>query len=228
MTCRSSALAIGVPAALLEPSTASVRRMQETIELRDGGRIHVRPLQADDRDALAEGFERLGPRSRYRRFFAPVVRLTDAQLEYLTNVDHHEHEALVAVDERTRDGVGVARFVRLAEGVAEPAVAVADDWQRRGVGTHLLDALSDRARAEGIDVFVAPVLAENAAVLGLLDGLGDVELSRRGEEIEVRIALREHRGAVAALRQLLRHTAAEAISSPASFWHRVSDRRAAS
>jgi GNAT superfamily N-acetyltransferase len=200
--------------------------MGESIELRDGARIHIRPLQAADRDALAEGFERLGPQSRYRRFFAPLVRLTDAQLEYLTDVDHHDHEALVAVDARTRDGVGVARFVRLAEGVAEPAVAVADDWQRRGVGTHLLDALADRAREEGIGVFVAPVLADNAAALGLLDGLGDAELTRRGEEVEVRVALREERGAVSALHRLLRHAAAEAVSSPASFWHRVSDRRA--
>ena len=201
--------------------------MGEVIELRDGSRIHIRPLGAGDRDALAEGFERLGPESRYRRFFAPVVRLTDAQLEYLTDVDHHDHEALVAVDEQTRDGVGVARFVRLAEGMAEPAVAVADDWQRRGVGTHLLDALADRARQEGISVFVAPVLADNAAVLGLLEGLGDVELSRRGEEVEVRIALREERGAVSALHRLMRHTAAEAVRSPASFWRRVSDRRSA-
>jgi GNAT superfamily N-acetyltransferase len=128
---------------------------------------------------------------------------------------------------KTRDGVGVARFVRLAEGVAEPAVAVADDWQRRGVGTHLLDALADRARQEGIGVFVAPVLADNAAVLGLLEGLGDVELSQRGEEVEVRIALHEERGAVSALHRLMRHTAAEAVRSPASFWRRVSERRSA-
>ena len=227
MTLRSSALAIGAPGPLLEPRRASVRAMGEAIELRDGSRIHIRPLRAGDREALAEGFERLGPQSRYRRFFAPVVRLTDAQLEYLTDVDHHDHEALVAVDEQTRDGVGVARFVRLAEGVAEPAVAVADDWQRRGVGTHLLDALADRARQEGISVFLAPVLADNAAVLGLLDGLGDVELSRRGEEVEVRIALREDRGAVSALHRLMRHTAAEAVRSPTSFWHRVTDRHPA-
>ena len=199
--------------------------MGDLIELRCGGRIRIRPLDADDRNALAEGFERLGPESRYRRFFAPVARLTDAQLEYLTDVDHHDHEALVAVDEDTRDGVGVARFVRLAEGVAEPAVAVADDWQRRGVGTHLLDALADRAREEGIGVFVAPVLADNAAALGLLEGLGEVELERRGEEVEVRIALRDARGAGSPLQRLLRHAAAEAVRSPASFWQRVTDRR---
>jgi hypothetical protein len=68
------------------------------------------------------------------------------------------------------------------------------------------------------------VLADNVAVLGLLKGLGDAELSRRGEEVDVRIALRQDRGAVAALHRLMRHTAAEAVRSPASFWHRVTDR----
>jgi GNAT superfamily N-acetyltransferase len=134
--------------------------MGDLIELGEGRRVRVRPLGPSDRDALAEGFERLGPESRYLRFFSPLNHLTETQLAYLTDIDHHDHEALVAVDESTRDGVGVARYVRIADGVAEPAVAVTDDWQRRGVGSLLLDALADRARAEGIGVFVARVLAE--------------------------------------------------------------------
>ena len=42
---------------------------------------------------------------------------------------HHDHEALVAVDPATGQGVGVARYVATAPGVAEPAIVVADDWQ---------------------------------------------------------------------------------------------------
>lgn len=106
--------------------------MGAPIELAEGRQIRIRALEPSDREALAQGFERLGPQSRYMRFFAPVVRLTDSQLEYLTDIDHHDHEALVAVEEQTRKGVGVARYVRIGEREAEPAIAVADDWQRRG------------------------------------------------------------------------------------------------
>jgi GNAT superfamily N-acetyltransferase len=195
--------------------------MGEVIDLGEGRRVRVRPLAPHDRDALEEGFQRLGPQSRYLRFFSPISALTATQLTYLTDIDHHDHEALVAVDERTRDGVGVARYVRVGAGVAEPAVAVTDDWQRRGVGSLLLDALADRARAEGIGVFLARVLAENTAVLALLERLGDAELTSEGREVAVRIALRDGRGAVPALRGLLRHAAEEAITPSLAFWQRA-------
>jgi RimJ/RimL family protein N-acetyltransferase len=193
--------------------------MGAPIELGEGRRVSIRALGPRDREALAEGFERLGPQSRYLRFFSPVARLSDAQLAYLTDIDHHDHEALVAVDADTRDGVGVARFVRIGAGVAEPAVAVTDEWQRRGVGTLLLDALADRAREEGIEVFVAHVLADNEAALGLLDRLGDAELSAQSGEVEVRVVLPEGGGAAAALHSLLRHAAERTV-------RQVSPRRA--
>lgn len=198
--------------------------MGAPIELAGGRRIHIRALEAADHDALAQGFERLGPQSRYMRFFAPVLRLTNSQLSYLTDIDHHDHEALVAVDEDTRNGVGVARYVRIGDREAEPAVAVADDWQRMGVGTLLLDELADRAREEGISLFTAQVLADNAGALALLEHLGDAELRNRGGEIEVRIELRERRGAVGPLHRLLRHAAEETLRPSASFWHRSTGR----
>lgn len=194
--------------------------METPIELAAGRRIHIRALGPADREALAQGFERLGPQSRYMRFFAPVIRLTDSQLEYLTDIDHHDHEALVAVDEGTGNGVGVARYVRIGEREAEPAVAVADDWQRMGVGTLLLDELADRARSEGISSFTAQVLADNAGALALLERLGGAEVINRGGEVEVRIELQERRGAVGPLRRLLRHAAEETLKPSASFWRR--------
>jgi hypothetical protein len=71
--------------------------------------LTIRPIAATDRDALAESFERLSPESRYLRFFSAISQLSSAQLDYLTDVDHHDHEALVAVDDATGDIVGVAR-----------------------------------------------------------------------------------------------------------------------
>jgi L-amino acid N-acyltransferase YncA len=136
--------------------------------------IEIRPICPEDRQPLADGFERLGERSRYRRFLAPHGPLTDSELRYFTEVDHHDHEALVAIDPQTGLGVGVARYVRSTadRSVAELAVAVVDDWQGRGVGSRLTAALADRARAEGIRSFTALVLADNELMLNLLADLG--------------------------------------------------------
>jgi GNAT superfamily N-acetyltransferase len=119
--------------------------------LRDGTRIEIRPIRPEDRDELAAGLERLSPKSRYRRFLTPTDELSERELDYLTHVDHRDHEALVARDADSGAGVGVARFVRWADDpdAAEFAAAVADDWQGRGVGTLLLDELTKRARRGG-------------------------------------------------------------------------------
>jgi GNAT superfamily N-acetyltransferase/nucleotide-binding universal stress UspA family protein len=181
----------------------------------------MRPIEASDRDLLEEGFERLSPQSRYRRFFSPVTRLSKRQLDYLTQVDHHDHEALVAL----ADGelAGVARFVRTRPGVAEPAIVVADDWQGRGLGSQLLDALANRAREEGVDCFVAPILSENRGAIALFERLGEGEATvrRDGIEVELTIPLGVEEGATPSLRQLLHEVAAGTARPALTFWQRI-------
>jgi RimJ/RimL family protein N-acetyltransferase len=146
--------------------------------LRNGEEILIRPIRAEDRDELAAGMERLSPESRYRRFFTPTAGLSAAALDYLTEVDHHDHEALVAVEPATGHGIGVARFVRSTEDPAraEVAVALADSWHNRGVATALLDRLTQRARDEGVRRFSAEILADNEPMLELIDELGEVTM----------------------------------------------------
>jgi RimJ/RimL family protein N-acetyltransferase len=134
----------------------------------DGLELLVRPLQPDDKRRLAQAFDRLSPETRYRRFFAPLRKLSDQDLRYLTEVDHHDHEALAAVNPENGMIVGVARYVRADDPrEAEVAVVVGDPWQGRGVATALLQRLVLRAREEGIDHFVALVMSDNTDALEL-------------------------------------------------------------
>ena len=151
-------------------------------QLRDGSTLYMRPVRPDDKGAIASGFQQLSPESRYRRFFTAMSRLSDADLRYLTEVDHHDHEAIIGFD---ADGgpVGVARYVRVEKpDEAEVAVAVIDDWQGRGAGTALLERLVERARENGIERFVASVLSENAEALELFRSItpGDPSPRRAG------------------------------------------------
>ena len=158
------------------------------VALRDGSSVVIRPVRPEDRELLLAGFERLGPESRYQRFLAPMAELTDEIVTYLTNVDHHDHEALAAIDAATGEGVGVARFIRCEDrpDTAEAAVTVIDDWQRRGVGTLLLDRLAERARAEGIAHFTALLLAENREMLELIETIGPVRVvDRQSGTVEI-------------------------------------------
>jgi RimJ/RimL family protein N-acetyltransferase len=152
------------------------------VRLPDGSTVLVRPVEATDAPLLAEGFERLSPRSRELRFLRRKDSLSPAELRYFTDIDHHDHEALAAVNELDGRGVGIARFIRDEHDpeVAEVAVTVVDDWHGRGVGTELLNQLINRAEGEGIRRFTALISDDNAATLRLLRKVNlDVELVGR-------------------------------------------------
>jgi RimJ/RimL family protein N-acetyltransferase len=164
----------------------------ERVRLRDRREVVIRPILAADDHALARAFERLSMKSRQRRFLSPVPSLSARQLRYLTDVDHHGHEALIAFDASTGDGVGTARYVRLPEdqGTAEVAVTIIDDWQGIGLGRELLGRLAERARQEGVTEFSGIMLAENRPMLRLLERVGDAERRPDGNgTLEVRVRL---------------------------------------
>lgn len=167
----------------------------------------IRPIGPADAPLLASAFAELSPESRYRRFFTPMKELDAAHLAYLTDVDHHDHEALIAMDTASGSCAGVARFVRVSPEVAEPAVVVGDRWQGLGLGTKLLEELADRARTEGVTRFVGVVLAENQDAIRLLERLGAVPAAS-GPELNFEIDLLDDDRAHPTLRELLRALAA--------------------
>lgn len=166
----------------------------DRVVLRDGRVALVAPLHPDDRARYLAGIERASPESLYKRFMAPVSRLTESQLRYLLEVDHRDHEALLAVDEASGDAVGVARFVRLTSDgtAAEAAVLVVDDWQGCGLGTALCRLLAERARQVGVARFIATLLVSNRSMLAVLEALGPVHvISRDGSTVTVDVPLPE-------------------------------------
>jgi acetyl coenzyme A synthetase (ADP forming)-like protein len=183
--------------------------------LRDGSTLRLRPPRGDDADALLRFFAGLSERSLYLRFHGttPVdMRLVEPLLE----PDWEERGALLGtfMGEDGEEVVGVANYVRLRDpAVAESAFAVADAYQRRGIGTRLLEQLAQRAAAVGVRRFLAEVMADNRDMLGVFEAVG-FELMRElaGGEIEVefpigateayaaRVAERDHVAVTASVR----------------------------
>lgn len=143
--------------------------------------MRIRPITPADGDLLVDFFERLGPESRYYRFFRVKTSLPPEEVAYFTTVDYAARMALIAI----YDGrmVGVARYD--AEGetpdVAEVAFSVSDDMQGHGIGTSLLQLITAYARDHGITGFRAFVLPENVQMMRVFRNSG-YELKRTVED----------------------------------------------
>jgi RimJ/RimL family protein N-acetyltransferase len=151
-----------------------IERTQERLELRDGRVVDVRPLEHRDRPLLEGAIGRLSDESRYLRFGTLKPRMTERELDRLVDVDHHDHEALLAIDPLTGRGVAVVRYIQIPgePGVVELAAAVADDWQGIGLGSALLAGLMQRASNEGHLAVRANVLAANSRSIAMLRRAG--------------------------------------------------------
>jgi protein lysine acetyltransferase len=137
-----------------------------------GTPVLVRRIRPDDKEMLVRGLRDLSDQSVQRRFLSPKRSFTKAELRYLTEVDQHDHVALVAESptQPVRNLIGVGRFVRAADDPtsAEAAIVVADLWQGRGIGSMLARELAARARGLGIRRFTATVASDNVPARRLL------------------------------------------------------------
>ena len=149
-------------------------RYQEKAVLHDGTEVILRPVIPADKLLLAHGMDNFSPASRYQRFLGARADLTTTDLRYLTEIDGVDHFAIGALvwpDE----GIGVARFVRFDHepAIAEPAIAVIDAYQNKGLGRLLFSRLIAAARERGIQRFCGSMLAGNKPMNSLLHGLGN-------------------------------------------------------
>lgn len=176
--------------------------------LRDGRQALIRPVRPDDRPAIASFFAGLSLESRALRFHSGGARMDDEAIDHATA----GHALVAEIGGRI---VALASYVRLrAPERAEMAIAVDDAEQGRGIGTALFERLSRDARDEGINRFLALVLASNSRMLTLLQGLG-FTVTRTFDQgmIECDVALREDAAYVASA-DARRHVAATASLEP--------------
>ena len=161
--------------------------------LRDGTALRLRPPRAGDEEALIEFLSGLSQQSLYYRFHGSPTVNTKLVRPFV-DPDWQERGHLVA--ELEGRVIALATYVRLRDpAAAEVAFVVADEFQRRGIGTRLLEQLAERAAAFGIERFVAEVLPANSQMLRVFEAVG-FESTRKLEsgtvEVEFRIEPTEH------------------------------------
>ncbi|RWU17143.1 GNAT family N-acetyltransferase [Pseudomonas alkylphenolica] len=143
--------------------------------LDDGGHVLIRPLRAEDRAREKAFIMRLSPESRHFRFLCQIKEPSEAMLDQLMDIDHHDNMAYVAlahVDGELRE-VGISRYAACDQaGECECAVTVDDQWKRRGLGALLLGHLIDKARANGFKAMHSVDSATNAEMQDLARDFG--------------------------------------------------------
>ena len=140
--------------------------------LKDGATIRIRPIVPGDRDALQALVGGLSRESSYFRFFRVKRELEPSELDRFTQLDYSTAMAFVAVHDRTLVGVGRYSAVPEEAGVAEVAFAVADDHQKRGIGTLLAYRITAYARLHEITAFRAFLLADNHVMMRVFRNAG--------------------------------------------------------
>jgi acetyl coenzyme A synthetase (ADP forming)-like protein len=185
--------------------------MENFALLRDGGQVLIRPFRPEDRPELERFFGSLSPESRAMRFHSGGVRIDAALIDRAT-AGH------VLIAERGDRIVAHALYVPLRDpSCAEVAIAVDDAEQGRGIGTVLLERLSNDALGQGITRLRALILASNYSMLTMMAGLGfrttrtlsqgvvEVEFEVRPDvSYQTRADARMHQAAVASLAPLFR------------------------
>lgn len=142
----------------------------------DGRTITIRPIRPEDAEMEQEFVKNLSDESKYSRFMDTLRELTQSMLVRFTQIDYDREMALIATLPGP-DGkplqIGVGRYVTNPDGeTVEFAIAVADDWQKHGVGRKLMTALIESARQKGFRAIVGDVLAMNSKMFRLMASLG--------------------------------------------------------
>jgi protein lysine acetyltransferase len=143
------------------------------VEMRDDSWLYLRPVLPGDSERTSDGTIEFSSETLYRRFQTPRTP-TKSLMAYLFEVNYKDHFVWVMTEGKEGPVVADARFVRdeTDPTLAEVAFIVGDDYQGRGVGSFLMDALAVAARGDGIRRFSARVLSDNLAMRKILDRFG--------------------------------------------------------
>ncbi|MGC9454330.1 MAG: GNAT family N-acetyltransferase [Phycisphaerae bacterium] len=158
--------------------------------LRDGTQIFFRPVKPADEPNLSEMLYSLSSDSVRSRYFTSTMTFPHRDVQRLTNIDYQNDLAIVGVvpgPPGEEEIVAIAQyFLDPKSDTAEVAFIVQDEWQQRGMGSFLLDYLTEIARQRGIKRFTAKVLPSNRAMLAIFHNSGyRVETEFDGEAYSV-------------------------------------------
>lgn len=153
--------------------------LSESWQVIHGYSISIRPLRRADLDIESAFVQGLSQQTRHNRLLGGAINISRAYIEQLTTIDYSRDMALAAVvmSENSEVLIGVARYVMEAGTGSGPApcefaIVLADAWQGRGIGRHMMAKLIAVARSRGVPSLYGEILSTNQGMLELVKKLG--------------------------------------------------------
>ncbi len=160
--------------------------LEHEYALTDGSVCLLRAIRPEDAPTLQDFVRGLSDQTRYFRFVASVKELSPRQLARYSQIDYWRDMALVVeapVDAGSIDGTvesasshrfaGVARYMLNPDmRSCEFAIVIDDQWQGKGLGAILMQALIDVARERKLQHMEGTVISQNRKMLKLMHRLG--------------------------------------------------------
>ncbi|HYA43763.1 MAG TPA: GNAT family N-acetyltransferase [Syntrophobacteraceae bacterium] len=144
---------------------------RSSLRLSTGETIEFRPLLPSDEFEFRNFFYSLKAETVYHRYFynRKLFSHQDIQ-EQWANVDYRKSISLVGLVSRGghKEIIAIGTYAEAEEGRAEFGLVIHEDFQGRGLGTHLLGALEKIAMENGYRGFTAVVLADNARMIHII------------------------------------------------------------
>jgi acyl-CoA hydrolase/GNAT superfamily N-acetyltransferase len=161
------------------------REFETTRTVSDGTELFFRPVKPSDDKALRDMFYSMSEKSIAFRFFQPIKAFPHKFIQDFTSIDFSRDMAIAGLIQDTggEQIVGVAHyFFNKSSNKAEVSFLVRDDWQAKGIGTDLLEILTDIARKRGVTGFDARVLVQNQLMLAVFYNSGFKITTKREED----------------------------------------------
>ena len=158
--------------------------------MKDGTPILLRPIKPEDEALLNELFNSLSEETMKFRFFQIIRDMPHETLTRYCNLDYDREIAIVAeTRESGRRMLGVARIILEPGGKSgEFAVVVRDEWQKRGLGSKLVDYIISISKDMKLETLYGYVGNSNSKMIQLCTKKG-FQVKPYDEEV-VKVSLR--------------------------------------
>lgn len=165
------------------------KEFERRVALRDGTALFLRPIKPTDEKMLRDMLYACSEKSIAFRFFKDIKTFPHEFIQEFTNIDLSKDMAIVGLTKGTggEEIVGVGRYYLIeSKNRAEVSFLVRDDWQEKGIGTHLLNILTEIAKKRGIQGFDAVMLTDNQRMMSVFHNSGyQVTTKREDNTFEI-------------------------------------------
>ncbi|WPU63815.1 GNAT family N-acetyltransferase [Peredibacter starrii] len=140
-------------------------------------RFHLRAgsVRPHNKKQISEGLRNMSPESIRNRFLGSKREFSDQELKYLTSLDGWNHYAIgIEEQDGQKRGIAIVRMVRASHDIheAEVAVTIIDDFQRKGLGSFLLNLIILAAMERDIHTLSFTFLPSNDGIVKIIHKVG--------------------------------------------------------